>query len=218
MILPFSVSNGRGSLARGYIYGYGEVNFWLWVGDPCLLSRKSEVKSQKSEVLIIVIGKRSLYGEGGSGKTSLACQIASWAMSDIPEERLCKHQMLPILLEEEFNFKVAEGKQVFLEAIRGALRDLIDAEDALSEELLEQLLRKRRLLVIVDRFSEMSEATRNLIHPESPDFPVNALVVTSLPEKHQLNQIQLPDRYRKSLYFLPYLNYLSPPKYHGLFF
>ena len=120
-----------------------------------------------------------IYGEGGSGKTSLACQIAHWAMSNIPEERLFKHQMLPILLEEELNFKVAEGKQVFLEAIRGSLRDLVDAEDALSEELLEQLLRKRRLLIIVDRFSEMSEATRNLIHPELPDFPVNALVVTS---------------------------------------
>ncbi|MCH2048556.1 MAG: PBS lyase [Trichodesmium sp. ALOHA_ZT_67] len=120
-----------------------------------------------------------IYGEGGSGKTSLACQIAHWAMSNIPEERLCKHQMLPILLEEELNFEVKKGKKVFLEAIRGALRDLVDEEDTLSEELLEQLLRKRRLLVIVDRFSEMSETTRNQIRPELPDFPVNALVVTS---------------------------------------
>jgi hypothetical protein len=128
--------------------------------------------AQKQQCLLI-------WGEGGSGKTSLACQLAKWAMSNEPEQRLCKHQMLPILVEQELDFKVAEGKQPFTELIRGLLGNLLDAREQISEELLEQLLRQQRLLVIVDRFSEMIEVTRQAIRPELPEFCVNALVVTS---------------------------------------
>ena len=120
-----------------------------------------------------------IWEEGGAGKTSLACQIGKWAMSDNPEERICNHRMLPVLIEEELNMKVAEGKQPFIEAIRGQLQDLTDTTEPISEELLEQLLKQRRILVIVDHFSEMSEQTRTAIKPEMPDFPVNALLVTS---------------------------------------
>ncbi|WP_017716539.1 HEAT repeat domain-containing protein [Kamptonema formosum] len=120
-----------------------------------------------------------IWGEGGAGKTSRACQIAKWAMSDSPEERICNHRMLPVIIEQELNFKVADGKQPFLEAIRGQLQDLTDEKEAISEELLERLLLERRILVIVDRLSEMSEATQAAIRPEMPDFPVNALLVTS---------------------------------------
>ena len=128
--------------------------------------------AQKLECILI-------WGEGGAGKTSLACQLAKWAMSDDPEQRLCKHRMLPILLEKELDLQVSEGKPAFTEAIRGLLKDLINSQEPIAEELLEQLLRQQRLLVIVDSFSEMSEATRKQIDADDPDFPVNALVVTS---------------------------------------
>jgi len=124
-----------------------------------------------------------IWGEGGSGKTSLACQLAQWAMSDEPEQRLCKHRMLPILIEQELDLNAADGKQAFTELIHGQLQDLIDAQQPISEELLEQLLRQQRLLVIVDRFSEMSKDSRNQIQPQSSNFPVNALVVTSRVEE-----------------------------------
>jgi hypothetical protein len=120
-----------------------------------------------------------IWEEGGAGKTSLACLIGKWAMSDNPEERICNHRMLPVLIESELNMKVAEGKQPFIEAIRGQLQDLTDTAEPISEELLEQLLKQRRILVIVDHFSEMSEQTQTAIRPEMPDFPVNALLVTS---------------------------------------
>ena len=120
-----------------------------------------------------------IWEEGGAGKTSLACQIGKWAMSDNPEERICHHRMLPVLIESELNMKVAEGKQPFIEAIRGQLQDLTDTAEPISEELLQQLLKQRRILVIVDHFSEMSEQTQTAIRPEMPDFPVNALLVTS---------------------------------------
>ncbi len=120
-----------------------------------------------------------IWEEGGAGKTSLACLIGKWAMSDPPEERICNHRMLPVLIESELNMKVADCKQPFLEAIRGQLQDLTDTAEPICEELLEQLLKQRRILVIVDNFSEMSEQTQTAIRPELPNFPVNALLVTS---------------------------------------
>ncbi|WP_313931118.1 HEAT repeat domain-containing protein [Nostoc sp. FACHB-133] len=130
---------------------------------------RSTFEKQRS---CLVIG-----GEGGVGKTSLACRIAGWAMAEDEDQQLCKHLMLPVLLEEEF--RVTEGKSPLLEAIRGQLQALIDEPEPICQELLLRLLRKKRILVIVDRFSEMNATTREAIEPESPEFPVNALVITS---------------------------------------
>jgi HEAT repeat protein len=124
-----------------------------------------------------------IWGEGGSGKTSLACQLAQWAMLDDPEQSLCKHRMLPILIEPQSDLNGTDGKQALTELINGKLQDLIDARQKISEELLEHLLRQQRLLVIVDGFSEMSKDSRNQIQPQSSNFPVNALVVTSRVEE-----------------------------------
>ncbi|MFN6571135.1 HEAT repeat domain-containing protein [Dendronalium sp. ChiSLP03b] len=118
-----------------------------------------------------------ICGEGGIGKTSLACQIASWAIAETKDRRLCEHLMLPVLLEEEF--RIVENKSSLLEAIRGQLQALIDEPEPICAELLTRLLRKQRILVIVDRFSELKTTTREAIGPDSPEFPVNALVITS---------------------------------------
>jgi len=48
----------------------------------------------------------------GAGKTSLACQIARWGMSDDAEIRPCTHRMLPIVIEQDLNLEVAQGKEV----------------------------------------------------------------------------------------------------------
>ena len=118
-----------------------------------------------------------INGEGGVGKTSLACQIASWAMAEEKENRLSEHLMLPVLLEEEF--REIEEKSTLLEAIRGQLQALIDEPNPICEELLVPLLRKKRVLVIIDRFSELNQTTRDAIQPDSPEFSVNSLVITS---------------------------------------
>ena len=124
-----------------------------------------------------------IWGEGGIGKTSLACELAKWAMSDNKFERLSRHRMLPVLIEQELDFKLPEEKSPFREAIRGQLQALIDAAEPISDEFLEKLLRQRRILVIVDRLSELSEETRQEIRPGHPDFPANALIVTSRVEE-----------------------------------
>ncbi len=119
-----------------------------------------------------------ICGEGGAGKTSLACQVAQWAMAEKEEDRLRAHLMIPVLIEEELS-EPASGKSPFLSAIAVQLKNLRDEEEAVSEELVKQLLKQRRVLVIADHLSEMSETTRAAIALKDPKLPVNALAVTS---------------------------------------
>lgn len=121
-----------------------------------------------------------IHGEGGSGKTSLACQIAKWAVSEDKVSRLCpSHYMIPIMIEYELDVSSAGGRHSLIDVIRGQLAALTATPDPIPQDLLVHLLSRRRLLVIVDRFSELSAATRSLIRLGDPDFPVNALIVTS---------------------------------------
>ncbi|MFM2432718.1 MAG: hypothetical protein RLZZ511_3932 [Cyanobacteriota bacterium] len=124
-----------------------------------------------------------IWGEGGSGKTSLACHLAKWAMSSRKSQRLAKHKMLPILIEQELDFRVPAGRDPFREAIRGQLQALVDSAHPLADDFLDRLLRLRRILVIVDHLSEMSPESRAAIRPGHPDFPANALIVTSRAEE-----------------------------------
>jgi hypothetical protein len=104
-------------------------------------------------------------------------------MAENPENRLCKtHCMLPILLEGNLDLRT-DGKDGFLEAIHGQLTDVIGKTEPIFEELFIQLLRKRRVLVLVDSFSELSDVTRQMIRPAQVAFPVAAILVTSRREE-----------------------------------
>jgi HEAT repeat protein len=122
-------------------------------------------------------GTLLIWGEGGSGKTSLACQIAKWAMSETRDTRLCEHLMLPILIEHELDS--GESRDALVATIAGQLESLIGQPEPVEDELLRRLLTQRRILVIVDHLSEMSEAIRRQINPEQRGFPAKALIVTS---------------------------------------
>jgi len=117
-----------------------------------------------------------ITGEGGSGKTSLACRIAGWALSAKKGERIARHTMLPVLIEYPLAQRASNPLQ---RAISAAVKDLTGAEDELSQQLLRRLLARKRILVIVDRLSEMDERTRDSIRPEIAELGINALIVTS---------------------------------------
>jgi HEAT repeat protein len=117
-----------------------------------------------------------IWGEGGVGKTSLACQIANWAMSYDPTTRLSQHAMLPVLLEQG-DFEGKDLTNGFIDAVIRQLEYLIS--DAASRDLVENLLKSRRLLLIVDGLSELDLEMRAKIQPGSPSFAARALVITS---------------------------------------
>lgn len=100
-------------------------------------------------------------------------------MSDDPTQRPCKHRMLPVLIEEEIDTVEMLHVTSLQQTICGQLQALIGTAKPIPHELLEHLLRERRILVIVDHLSEMSEATRSQIRPGDANFIANALIVTS---------------------------------------
>jgi HEAT repeat protein len=124
-----------------------------------------------------------ISGEGGAGKTSLACVLAEWAMSEASELRIANHRMLPILIEENIELPLDASdssiRSAFLAAIQGQLMTLIDIDVPTPDPFFERLLRRQRLLVIVDHLSEMNEVTRRAVRPDSPQFLPSALIVTA---------------------------------------
>ena len=126
-----------------------------------------------------------IWGEGGSGKTTIACQIAKWAMKKQQQSKaLAKHLMLPVLIEKEID-RTGDGIKPIMEAIMAEIQELIDNEQMIVDELLvKQLLRQRRILLIVDRYSELSQETQEKFNPDPKEFPANALIVTSRIEEN----------------------------------
>ncbi|MBN3871184.1 HEAT repeat domain-containing protein [Nostoc sp. JL33] len=162
-----------------------------YVSLPVLLN-KQEIEELTAETLRESFAQEKrvrllIWGEGGSGKTTIACQIAKWAMEKDKSKRLTTHLMLPVLIEEELDSQPGEGMKPLIEAIMGQIQELIDSEQTIVDELLvEQLLRQRRILLIVDHLSEMSKPTQGKINPNDLKFSANALIVTSrLEEKFQ---------------------------------
>jgi len=124
-----------------------------------------------------------ICGDAGSGKTSLACGIARWGMEPDAARRLAKHLMLPVLLDTDFAYKAEKDSDPLVKTVRDKLYALLDEGAAPSEELVEHLLERRRVLVIVDGLSERSQETQSSLRPGAADFRANALVVTSRVEE-----------------------------------
>ncbi|MDE1464500.1 HEAT repeat domain-containing protein [Spartinivicinus poritis] len=125
-----------------------------------------------------------ISGEGGSGKTSLACQIAKSVMEEDKDKRPSNHIMLPILLEHELDVELSEESDTLLTVIGRQLQDLIESPIPISEKLLQYLLQHQRLLIIVDHFSEMTTESCKQFHPEIHNFSMNALIITSRNEEN----------------------------------
>jgi hypothetical protein len=118
---------------------------------------------EESEILI------AITGAGGSGKSSLACQMGRWALDQGLVDRLMPHLMIPVLIEENAN-DIASRIQAQLKLIVG---------DEVEPELTESLLLNKRVLVILDGLSEKSADMQVQVREIYIQAPVKALVVTS---------------------------------------
>lgn len=117
-----------------------------------------------------------IWGEGGIGKTSLACEIARWVTAKDPAQRPCKHLMLPVLIESELD---PTGTAPFVSEVATLLQEVVDVPKPIPMDLVQSMLRHGRILVIADHVSEMSEKTRFLIQRGIRDHQVAAVIVTS---------------------------------------
>ena len=133
-----------------------------WIDDPKAEDLAPLFEGQRTVVAIL--------GDGGAGKSSLACQMARWVMAKSAAERLMPHLVIPLLLEDDCGDLPGW--------IAGELRRMV-GEDEVEVDVVTELLRAKRLLVIVDALSERSQGTQEHVATIHGTAPVNALVVTA---------------------------------------
>jgi len=114
----------------------------------------------------------TILGEGGTGKSTLAINLARWASDDDSEKRLFEYAVIPVLLEEETGDLLAYATETLVRMVGPIEGDRLP-------KLVECLLENRRLMVIVDGLSERAHSTRQAIRSVHGHLPVNLLVVTS---------------------------------------
>lgn len=124
------------------------------------------------------VGCLLINGEGGTGKTSFACRVAQWALSTRTETRLSQHLMLPILIEPDVTIQFYSEEAV-LQFVQIQLRLAAGDAQPPRMDLVKNLLRQKRVLLVVDSLSEMKNDARLAIAASIANLPVNASVVTS---------------------------------------
>lgn len=125
-----------------------------------------------------------ILGEGGAGKTSLACLLGKWAMDDKQGGRLCTdHMMLPVIIKDDIPLGPEAGEERFLDEIGNQVKGIINEDRAPSRGLLKGLLRRRRIVLLVDGHSEMRDELYKVIMGNIQGVPANALVFTGRADK-----------------------------------
>ncbi len=149
-----------------------------------------------------------ISGEGGVGKTSLALRIAGWAL----EGRLMDHPVVPMLVEADL-----QGEESLLSRVRSTLVSLTEHLGSESGglaptlPLVRALLERRRLLVILDHFSELGDESRQRLLPTADDFPSAWAIVTSRREENFGGKVVLhlrPQRLTADRLWLFFTDYL----------
>lgn len=116
-------------------------------------------------------------GDGGTGKSSLAFQIARWSLT---QNGVFPWSALPVLIDYDLppTGEKSTARAVLLGEVCKQLRELVGA--ALPpDSFLEQLVERRRILVIVDRLSELSAETTGRLVEGLQALADLAVVVTT---------------------------------------
>lgn len=121
---------------------------------------------EKNQVQLLI------YGDGGSGKTNLACQFARWAISGSLFE---KHLAFPVFLEENFENLQTEIKNKIKELLMCKKNNKAKL-NTISDALQKELLKTKRVVLIVDGISEHDEKNKRQIRDNTD---INAVIYTS---------------------------------------
>lgn len=113
-----------------------------------------------------------IHGDGGSGKTSLACQFARWGLDG---RLFADHRAVPVFLEQNFENIQTEIKKKIKEMLTDK-ENLRGALNPISDSLQKELLKTKRILLIVDGISELDEQSKQQIRNRAD---INALIYTS---------------------------------------
>jgi HEAT repeat protein len=124
-----------------------------------------------------------ICGEGGSGKTSIACELAKWALNKRKTRRLNpSHPVIPVLLEPGMDFQTG-GKEDLIAIVQQQLQMLTQEKRLRSEEFVQQLLSSGRVLLILDSVSEIDPKVKSNLLSSILKVPANSVVVTSRTEE-----------------------------------
>jgi chaperonin GroEL len=111
-----------------------------------------------------------VMGGGGTGKSTMACQLGLWALKREIKDRPHTHRMIPIFIEEETDDLFA--------TVLSHLNQMVGA-DEVTPEIVMNLLKQKRLLIIVDSLSERTAKTQQHIETIHGKLPVNAIIITT---------------------------------------
>jgi len=114
-----------------------------------------------------------IVGPGGAGKTTLARQIGRWTLDGSLRAGADRHKMFPIWIDEDLS-----GTNTLSKVIREKLFAALPDEE-IDVEFCNAMLRKQRLLVIIDRLSERSAETQEYLRNIYRSTRLGALIVTS---------------------------------------
>src|SRR5262249_30225070 len=110
-----------------------------------------------------------ILGPGGSGKSTFAAQLGRWALQGLSSG--AGGLMIPIFIKQRTSDLAA--------SVKGELMRIVEHDDDVDDALLASVIRRKRLLIIVDSLSEWPEVERNHVERIGGLMPIGALVVTS---------------------------------------
>lgn len=122
----------------------------------------------------------AVTGRNGQRRTELACLLGWWAMAEKPGARLCEHLMLPVMIRASSELLKEEQKErdPFLEEIKRRLWALVMDEEKIDNELLLHLLKRRRVLIIIDGSTAGDPSLIGRFVAHLDRYPMNARIVT----------------------------------------
>lgn len=151
--------------------------YTLKVNDEQLVgleTRNLQTIFSQDQVLTVIMGATD------QKRSKLACLIGWWAMTEQPGGKLCsKHLMLPVIIDGSLDLLDKKEGDLFLRAVTEQLRSLIGIRETIHQELLHQLMKWRRVLVIVDCPTSVGAKGIRRFASQLSQYPANARIITS---------------------------------------